>query len=189
MSKAIYNQQIDGAISSTGSDSALPLRSPDRSTLKPHYPKNPYLRNSKITDLYLFCRRKQFRLPAKMLGLIMGCEIGCKIPDRLFIPHPIGIVVDTDCVLGNDVVLLQQVTLGVQYPYGRLANELRDPVLEDGVYVGPGAKILGYVTIGKWSIIGANAVISIDVPAYSIAVGHNKILKMSSLELERKILS
>lgn len=156
---------------------------------KLHYPKNPYIKNSKIADLYLFCRRKQFRLAAKLLGLLLGCDIRCKIPARLFLPHPTGIVVDTDCVLGDDVVLLQQVTLGVQHPYGRLVKEFRDPVLKDGVYVGPGAKILGRVTIGEWSVIGANAVITCDVPAYSIAVGHNKILKMSALELERKVMA
>lgn len=101
-------------------------------------------------------------------------------------PHPIGIVVDTCCKLGNDVVLLQQVTLGGINPYHkpeRVDPSKVDPTLEEGVFVGAGAKILGNVRIGAWSIIGANAVITVDVPPYSIAVGHNKILKKKTTEL------
>jgi serine acetyltransferase len=180
---------MEGSIPPAGSDLAVQLPSLRRGKRKAHYPKNPYVKNSNITDMYLFCRRNRFRLGAKLLGLLLGCDIRCEIPSSLFIPHPTGIIVDTHCVLGNNVVLLQQVTLGVQYPYGRIANEIRDPVLKDGVYVGPGAKILGQITVGEWSVIGANAVITCDVPANSIAVGHNKILKMSTLELERKIMS
>jgi serine O-acetyltransferase len=153
------------------------------------YPKNPYIRNGRMADFYLACLRREWRIPSKILGLLLGCEIACKIPARLFIPHPVGIVVDTGCVLGENVVLLQQVTLGVQYPYGRVAREFRDPVLREGVYVGPGAKILGRITIGEWSVIGANAVITCDVPPCSIAVGHNKIVEMKTPELERKIMN
>ena len=58
-----------------------------------------------------------------------------------------------------------------------------DPILKEGVYVGPGAKILGRITIGEWSIIGANAVVTESVPAYSVVVGHNKVLRMKSTEL------
>ena len=112
-----------------------------------------------------------------MLGLLMGCQITCPIPSRLFLPHPIGIVVDSTCILSDDVVLLQQVTLGSKYPYGRVANERVNPTLKQGVYVGPGARVLGPITIGEWSVIGANAVITQDVPAYSIAVGHKNFLR------------
>jgi serine O-acetyltransferase len=150
------------------------------------YPKNPYIRNGKIADLYLSLLRRRWNRLAKVLGLLMGCQITCPIPSRLFLPHPIGIVVDSTCILSDDVVLLQQVTLGSKYPYGRVADERVNPTLQQGVYVGPGARVLGPITIGEWSVIGANAVITRDVPAYSIAVGHNKILDTKTTELELK---
>jgi serine O-acetyltransferase len=94
-------------------------------------------------------------------------------------------VADTDCVIGNDVVLLQQVTLGVVGPYyhSEIDPTKVDPILKDGVYVSPGAKILGHITIGEWSVIGANAVVTTDVPPYSIVVGYNRILERKSSEL------
>jgi serine O-acetyltransferase len=120
-----------------------------------------------------------------LLGQILNCQINCPIPARLFLPHATGVIVDTCCELGNDVVLLQQVTLGGRDPYHRADRnpDRVDPILRDGVYVGPGARILGPVTIGEWALIGANAVVTIDVPAYSIVVGHNKILSKKTTEL------
>ena len=64
-------------------------------------------------NLYLAWQRRGWRAPAKMLGLLLGCEVNCKLPNRLFMPHPQGVVVDGNCRLGENVVLLQQVTLGV----------------------------------------------------------------------------
>ena len=149
------------------------------------YPRNPYIKNGRIVEWYLSCLRRNRRVPAKMIELLLGCEIGCKVPERLFMPHPSGIVVDTHARLGNDVVLLQQVTLGVAHPYydRNVDEKLVDPILKEGVYVGPGAKILGHITIGEWSVIGANAVITVDVPPNSIAVGHNKILDKKATEI------
>jgi len=84
------------------------------------------------------------------------------------------------------VVILQNVTLGGSKPYHRPERTdptKVDPTLKDGVFVGPGAKILGNITIGEWSIIGANAVITIDIPPYSIVVGHNIILEKKTTDL------
>jgi len=149
------------------------------------YPKNPYIRNSRLVEAYLSCVRRKWRLPSKMFGFLLNCEINCELPERLFLPHPNGVVVDTGSKIGNDVVLLQQVTLGVRDPYYdyRVDEKKMDPTLKEGVYVGPGARILGHITIGEWSVIGANAVITMDLPAYSIAVGYNKILDKKSSEL------
>ena len=60
------------------------------------------------------------------------------------------------------------------------------PVLREGVYVGPGARILGHVIVGEWSVIGANAVVTIDVSPYSVVVGHNKVLDKKSTEIFQK---
>ena len=99
-------------------------------------------------------------------------------------PHPFGIVIDNHSKIANDVVLLHQVTLGIANPYYHPDDPPGlNPILQDGVFVGAGAKILGFVTIGEWSVIGANAVVTVDVPAYSIVVGHNKILRNKSTDL------
>jgi serine acetyltransferase len=150
------------------------------------YPKNPYIKNGRVVDWYLSCLRRKWRIPGKLIGLLLGCEIGCQVPERIFMPHPNGIVVDTHTVLSNDVVLLQQVTLGVAHPYydRNVDERLVDPILKEGVYVGPGAKVLGHITIGEWSVIGANAVITRDVPPNSIAVGNNRILDKKAAEIK-----
>jgi serine O-acetyltransferase len=152
----------------------------------PSWPKNPYIRNPKFSKLYIFLLKKEWSFLSKLIGLLGGCDIACKIPERIFLPHPIGIVIDTRCILGNDVVILQNVTLGGSKPYHRPERTdptKVDPTLKDGVFVGPGAKILGNITIGEWSIIGANAVITIDIPPYSIVVGHNIILEKKTTDL------
>lgn len=79
--------------------------------------------------------------------------------------------------LSNNVVLMQQVTLGGKNPHlGMETCDDQFPVLEEGVYVGAGAKILGNVTVGKWAIVAANTVVTKDVPAHATVVGFNKIM-------------
>ena len=81
-----------------------------------------------------------------------------------------GIVIHRATRFGDDVVIGHQVTLG-----GRdLSNAA--PQVEDGVYIGAGAKILGGVRIGRGATVGANAVVTKDVPAGSTVVGANRIL-------------
>ena len=143
------------------------------------YPKNSVIRNGKWADLYLFLIRKRIKPLAKIVGRILSCEIGVntKLPKRLFLAHPIGIVIGDETILGENVVINHLVTLGGKDPHFQgdsLKNEY--PILKEGVYVGAGARILGHVTIGEWAIIGANAVVTKDVPAHSVVVGYNKIL-------------
>jgi serine O-acetyltransferase len=147
------------------------------------HPKNPNIRNGALAGAYLFLLRRNWRVPARFFGLLLACEIRSAVPERLFIPHPAGIVVANGAKIGNDVALLQQVTLGCRSAYaGSLADD-GDPTLEEGVYVGPGAKILGRITIGAWSVIGANAVVTENIPPHSVVVGHNKILSATTKDL------
>ncbi len=86
---------------------------------------------------------------------------------RVFIDHGTGVVIGETAILGNDVIVYQQVTLGgVSTTKGK-----RHPTLEDGVVIGAGAKILGNITIGTNSKVGANSVVVKDVPADSTAIG------------------
>lgn len=118
-------------------------------------------------------RGGRWRLPARLLSqasrAATGVEIhpGATIGRRFFIDHGMGVVIGETSEIGDDVMLYNGVNLG-----GRtLAKVKRHPTLEDGVTVGCGARILGPVTVGKGSSVGANAVVVKDVPASSTAVG------------------
>ena len=86
---------------------------------------------------------------------------------RLFIDHAIGVVIGQTAVVGDDVVIYQQVTLGGV----TLHHKKRHPTIEDGVVIGAGAKILGDITIGKEAKTGANSVVIHDVAPECTAVG------------------
>jgi len=86
---------------------------------------------------------------------------------RVFIDHGVGVVIGETAIVGNDVLIYQQVTLGgVSLSHGK-----RHPTLEDNVVVGAGAKVLGDITIGRNSKVGANSVVVKNVPADSTAIG------------------
>jgi serine O-acetyltransferase len=89
------------------------------------------------------------------------------IGSGLFIDHGSGVVIGETCEIGNDVTILQGVTLGGT---GKEAGK-RHPTIEDGVSIGTGAKVLGGFTVGANSKIGANAVVLRDVPPNSTVVG------------------
>lgn len=86
---------------------------------------------------------------------------------HVFIDHGVGVVIGETAIIGDDVVIYQQVTLGgVSTSHGK-----RHPTVENNVVIGAGAKVLGNITIGKGAKIGANSVVVKDVPAYTTAVG------------------
>lgn len=109
------------------------------------------------------------RILAQFTRFLTGIEIhpGATIGRRFFIDHGMGVVIGETTEIGDDVMLYHGVTLG-----GRTHDAgKRHPTLEDGVAVGAGAKILGPVTIGARSAIGANAVVTRDAPADSVLLG------------------
>ena len=86
---------------------------------------------------------------------------------RVFIDHGVGVVIGETAIIGDDVIIYQQVTLGgVSTSKGK-----RHPTVENGVVIGAGAKILGNITIGQNSKVGANSVVVKDVPSDSTAIG------------------
>ncbi len=90
-----------------------------------------------------------------------------QIGRRVFIDHATGVVIGETAIVGDDVLIYQQVTLGGV----SLSKGKRHPTIENGVIIGAGAKVLGNITIGKESKIGANSVVIRDVPAGCTAVG------------------
>lgn len=110
--------------------------------------------------------QKLAALRHRFWSVVTGAEIpvSCRIGGGLLIPHPNGIVVHPDAVIGPNCLIFQQVTIGVGSTTG-LA------VIEGHVDIGAGAKILGGVRIGAHARIGANAVVLSSVPAGATAAG------------------
>lgn len=100
---------------------------------------------------------------------LTGIEIhpGATISDGFFIDHGMGVVIGETAEIGPKVTLYHGVTLGGT----SLSKGKRHPTLEEGVVVGAGAKILGAITVGANSRIGANAVVVKPVPPNSVVVG------------------
>ena len=116
---------------------------------------------------------KGFKVLGRMImginQIFTGIDIhpGAKIGRRVFIDHGIGVVIGETTVIEDDVLIYQQVTLGgVSLHKGK-----RHPTIKRGVVIGAGAKVLGNITVGENSKIGANSVVVKDVPPNSTAVG------------------
>lgn len=92
---------------------------------------------------------------------------GATLGRRVFIDHGVGVVIGETAIIGNDVIIYQQVTLGGV----RTSRDKRHPTLGNNVVVGAGAKVLGNILIGDGVKIGANSVVVKDVPMGATAVG------------------
>ena len=109
------------------------------------------------------------RAYSQLTRFFTGIEIhpGATIGRRFFIDHGMGVVIGETAEIKNDVTLYHGVTLGgVSTHKGK-----RHPTIEDDVVIGAGAKVLGAITVGECSRIGANAVVVQDVPRDSVVVG------------------
>ena len=117
--------------------------------------------------------RRGWGLSARFLSQIgrwlTGIEIhpGAQLGRRLLIDHGMGVVIVETAVVGDDVTLYQQVTLGGV----SLDPGTRHPTVEDGVVIGAGAAVLGPLTIGKGARVGSNAVVLKDVAPGTTVVG------------------
>jgi serine O-acetyltransferase len=128
---------------------------------------------------HFFCLAK-FDLVARIISqfsrFLTGIEIHprANIGKNLFIDHGMGVVIGETSQIGNNVTIYHMVTLGGISPSIN-SNEQRltkrHPTLKDNVVVGSGAQILGPITIGTNSKIGANAVVTKDVPENAVMVG------------------
>src|SRR6266568_2182730 len=109
------------------------------------------------------------RLISQWARWMTGIEIhpGAQIGKRLFIDHGMGVVMGETAIIGDDVTLYQGVTLGGT---GKEEGK-RHPTLRNGVFVGNNANILGNITIGENSRVGAGSVVVRDVPPDSTVVG------------------
>jgi serine O-acetyltransferase len=110
------------------------------------------------------------RVIAYLSRAVTGIEIhpAAEIGRGFFIDHGMGVVIGETAEIGDDVTLYQGVTLGGT----GFATGKRHPTVQDNVTIGSGAKLLGPITVGHGSKIGANSVVIHDVPANSTVVGN-----------------
>ncbi len=116
------------------------------------------------------------RIISQFSRFLTGIEIHpkAKIGENLFIDHGMGVVIGETSEIGNNVTIYHMVTLGGISPSinsDDQRNSKRHPTLMDNVVVGSGAQVLGPVTVGKNVKIGANAVVTKDVPENAVMVG------------------
>jgi serine O-acetyltransferase len=116
------------------------------------------------------------RAVSQLGRFVTGIEIhpGAEIGKRLFIDHGMGVVIGETCEVGDDVTLYHAVTLGGVAPSVDSDSQRqtkRHPTLENGVIVGSGAQVLGPITVGRDARVGANAVVTKDVPEGTTVVG------------------
>lgn len=117
-------------------------------------------------ELYLFAR-----FINHLARFFTGIDIhpGAKIGKHLFIDHGFTVIGET-AEIGDNVTIYQCVTLGGTNPANGIAGK-RHPSLQDGVIIGSGAQILGPITVGPRARVGANAVVTKDVPEGAVMVG------------------
>ena len=116
------------------------------------------------------------RIISQLSRFLTGIEIHpkAKIGKNLFIDHGMGVVIGETSEIGNNVTIYHMVTLGGIAPSinsNDQRNVKRHPTIEDEVVIGSGAQVLGPVTVGCCAKIGANAVITKDVPEKAVMVG------------------
>ena len=116
------------------------------------------------------------RIISQFSRFLTGIEIHpkAKIGKNLFIDHGMGVVIGETSEIGDNVTIYHMVTLGGISPSidsDNQRNIKRHPTLKDNVVVGSGAQVLGPIVVGKNAKIGANAVVTKDVPENAVMVG------------------
>lgn len=128
------------------------------------------------------------RLLSQIARFFTGIEIhpGATIGKRLFIDHGMGVVIGETTIIGDDCVLYQGVTLG---GVGTGEHKVkRHPTLLNNVMVSAGAKVIGDVTIGNNTIIGAQTVVLKDVPDNCTVVGVPAfIVKENGIKVKKEL--
>ena len=116
------------------------------------------------------------RIISQLSRFLTGIEIHpkAKIGKNLFIDHGMGVVIGETSDIGDNVTIYHMATLGGISPSinsDKQREIKRHPTLKDNVVIGSGAQVLGPITVGKNAKIGANAVVTKDVPENGVMVG------------------
>jgi serine O-acetyltransferase len=138
---------------------------------------------------HAFFKRKFYfiaRVISQVSRFFTGIEIhpGAKIGRRFFIDHGMGVVIGETCEIGNGVTVFQGVTLGGT---GKQKGK-RHPTILDNALIATGAKVLGSITVGENSKIGAGSVVLKDVPPNSTVVGvPGKVVIQDGMRINRDL--
>ena len=130
---------------------------------------------------YFYIRRKGMNRVFYLFGIKIKLPISttCYLPDNkklkdlnINFPHPIGIVIAQNATLGKNCIIYQNVTIGAKsFELAKLGKKYF-PTIGDNVIIYAGACIIGGIKIGNNAVIGANSVVTKDVPANSIVAGN-----------------
>ena len=131
----------------------------------------------RITNFFSVAK---FHLIARIISqfsrFLTGIEIhpAAKIGKNFFVDHGMGVVIGETSEIGDNVTIYHMVTLGGISPSINSDNQRqvkRHPTLKDNVVIGSGAQVLGPISVGENAKVGANAVVTKDVPANAVMVG------------------
>ncbi|MEM9989479.1 MAG: serine acetyltransferase [Pseudomonadota bacterium] len=136
---------------------------PGASLLKAH---RSYSNLKNKSGLFARLGRSFYVLKYRFWSVITGADIplGTSLGGGLVLPHPNGIVIHPEAKIGVNCLIMQGVTIGTNIGKGA-------PLIEAGCDLSPGAKVLGPITIGARAMIGANAVVTKNVPPLALAIG------------------
>lgn len=138
-----------------------------------------------IQELYLNGWSRLAYYLSKRCMRLYGVEIclGASIHETVIFKHPMGIVIGGQATLKSNVMIHQNVTIGsksIDPSTGRGVPS--DQIINENVVLGAGCKVLGNITIGKNSIVGANVVVSKNIPSNCVVFKNNKYKKIESDE-------
>lgn len=130
--------------------------------------KMNYVSKKAILAILLIFRRLLIEYP-----LHVELPFSTKIGESLRIVHPYNILINPNAKIGNNCTIFHEVTIGTN----EFSNQVRiAPIIGNNVYIGCGAKIIGPITIGDNVRIGANSVVTTNIPSNCTVVGHNRII-------------
>ena len=123
------------------------------------------------------------RVLSQISRFLTGIEIhpGAQIGRGFFIDHGNGVVIGETAEIGDNVLIFHQVTLGNA---NFNSNGKRHPTVGDNVIIGAGAKLLGPISIGDYTQIGAGSIVTKDIPMHSVVVGNpGRVIKRFGLKI------
>lgn len=121
--------------------------------------------NPAAIRVLLWLGRRGWRIPFRLLSLVIGVELPMRDLGGVTFPHPVGVVIHGNTRFYGRAVIYQNVTIA-SHPRSHEAA-----TIEDGVVVCAGAVLVGPVHVGRNAVVGANAVVTSDVAANTLVIG------------------
>jgi serine acetyltransferase len=137
--------------------------------------------NPRAAHWLQFACRHRVPVLAPLMETLLNCRLDSRLGSPILMPHPYGIIIERGTLIGSRVTIMQQASLG-----RKAVAEPGVPVIEDNVTIGAGARVLGAVRIGRGATVGANAVVTRDVPSHCTVVGANRILGQGNVARARQ---